>query len=118
MSVTTAGATPPAARPWLQLAVIWALLITVPLWLPLLGGYTAIADGEKLEIDTPLHGVAWTSTGTHDRIAVTCGGREKELLAVDDQELKVKVTALDGALLVDLWDELVLPRRLRRPGSR
>src|SRR5579864_1716174 len=32
-----------AARPWLQLAVIWALLLSVPLWLPMLGGYTAIA---------------------------------------------------------------------------
>ena len=30
-------------RRWLQLAVIWAFLLTVPLWLPLLGGYTAIA---------------------------------------------------------------------------
>ena len=33
----------PPARPWLQLAIIWALLLTVPLWLPLVGGYTAIA---------------------------------------------------------------------------
>jgi len=47
MSVSTtpptasSGAAP--ARPWLQLAIIWALLLTVPLWLPLLGGYTAIA---------------------------------------------------------------------------
>ena len=43
MSVTTASAASPAVRPWLQLAIIWALLLTVPLWLPLLGGYTAIA---------------------------------------------------------------------------
>ena len=32
-----------ASRPWLQLAIIWALLLSVPLWLPLLGGYTAMA---------------------------------------------------------------------------
>jgi branched-chain amino acid transport system permease protein len=43
VSVMTTGAASPAARPWLQLAIIWALLLTVPLWLPLLGGYTAIA---------------------------------------------------------------------------
>jgi branched-chain amino acid transport system permease protein len=30
-------------RPWMQLAVIWAFLLTVPFWLPFLGGYTAIA---------------------------------------------------------------------------
>jgi branched-chain amino acid transport system permease protein len=44
-SATPAAATAasPAARPWLQLAVIWALLLTAPLWLPMLGGYTAIA---------------------------------------------------------------------------
>jgi branched-chain amino acid transport system permease protein len=47
MSVST---TPPATasgaatgRPWKHLVVIWALLLTTPLWLPLLGGYTAIA---------------------------------------------------------------------------
>jgi branched-chain amino acid transport system permease protein len=33
----------PTARPWLQVAIIWALLLSVPLWLPLLGGYTAMA---------------------------------------------------------------------------
>jgi len=43
VSVMTTDAASPAARPWLQLAIIWALLLTVPLWLPLLGGYTAIA---------------------------------------------------------------------------
>ncbi|HTR83781.1 MAG TPA: branched-chain amino acid ABC transporter permease [Reyranella sp.] len=45
-ATTTPAAPPPSetpARPWLQLAIIWALLLTVPLWLPLLGGYTAIA---------------------------------------------------------------------------
>jgi branched-chain amino acid transport system permease protein len=30
-------------RRWLQLIVIWAVLLTVPVWLPLLGGYTALA---------------------------------------------------------------------------
>jgi branched-chain amino acid transport system permease protein len=41
----TAAKAPTAVvhRRWLQLAVIWAFLLTVPLWLPLLGGYTAIA---------------------------------------------------------------------------
>ena len=32
-----------AERPWLQLLIIWAVLLTVPLWLPMLGGYTALA---------------------------------------------------------------------------
>src|SRR3984957_1025892 len=31
------------ARPWLTDAIGWALLLTVPLWLPMLGGYTALA---------------------------------------------------------------------------
>ena len=44
-SATTVGTT---ARPsidsrWLQLIVIWAVLLTVPLWLPFVGGYTALA---------------------------------------------------------------------------
>jgi branched-chain amino acid transport system permease protein len=30
-------------RPWLTAAIIWALLLTVPFWLPMLGGYTALA---------------------------------------------------------------------------
>jgi branched-chain amino acid transport system permease protein len=30
-------------RRWLQLLVIWAVLLAVPLWLPLVGGYTALA---------------------------------------------------------------------------
>src|SRR5271165_4656213 len=45
-SVTTAAITAgrPAAPPhWVMLVVIWALLIAVPYWLPLLGGYTALA---------------------------------------------------------------------------
>ena len=32
-----------AARPWLTAVIVWALLLTVPLWLPMLGGYTALA---------------------------------------------------------------------------
>src|ERR1700757_1278455 len=32
-----------ASPRWVMLAVIWALLIAVPYWLPLLGGYTALA---------------------------------------------------------------------------
>lgn len=28
---------------WIKLLVIWAALLTVPLWLPMLGGYTALA---------------------------------------------------------------------------
>ncbi len=43
MSTPLATAPSPAARPWRQLLIIWALLLTVPLWLPLLGGYTAMA---------------------------------------------------------------------------
>ena len=42
MSTPLATAPSPAARPWRQLVIIWALLLTVPLWLPLLGGYTAM----------------------------------------------------------------------------
>ncbi|CAN5851682.1 branched-chain amino acid ABC transporter permease [soil metagenome] len=33
----------PPTRRWLQLAIIWALLLATPLWLPLVGGYTAMA---------------------------------------------------------------------------
>ncbi|MEA2770218.1 MAG: branched-chain amino acid transport system permease protein [Acetobacteraceae bacterium] len=45
MSVTTAAVGAPAvpARPWLTAVIIWALLLTVPVWLPMLGGYTALA---------------------------------------------------------------------------
>jgi branched-chain amino acid transport system permease protein len=43
----TIAAVPAARQPavprWATLFVIWALLITVPYWLPLLGGYTALA---------------------------------------------------------------------------
>lgn len=30
-------------RPWLTTAIVFALLLTVPVWLPMLGGYTALA---------------------------------------------------------------------------
>jgi branched-chain amino acid transport system permease protein len=43
MSTVTTRADATVVRPWQQLVIIWALLVTVPLWLPLLGGYTAIA---------------------------------------------------------------------------
>jgi branched-chain amino acid transport system permease protein len=43
MSTVTTRADATVVRPWQQLVVIWALLLTAPLWLPLLGGYTAIA---------------------------------------------------------------------------
>ncbi len=45
MSTATVAATArrPAERRWLPLVAIWAVLLTVPLWLPLLGGYTALA---------------------------------------------------------------------------
>ena len=43
MSTVTTRADATVVRPWQQLFVIWALLLTAPFWLPLLGGYTAIA---------------------------------------------------------------------------
>ena len=50
MSVSTTDATAKVtaqasapSRPWITGLVIWALLLTVPLWLPALGGYTALA---------------------------------------------------------------------------
>lgn len=45
MSVATTTVAAPAAsvRPWLTVIIIWALLLTVPVWLPMLGGYTALA---------------------------------------------------------------------------
>jgi branched-chain amino acid transport system permease protein len=50
MSVSTPGTTATVtakasapSRPWITGLVIWALLLTVPLWLPALGGYTALA---------------------------------------------------------------------------
>lgn len=33
----------PAVPRWGMLAVVWVVLIAVPYWLPLLGGYTALA---------------------------------------------------------------------------
>jgi branched-chain amino acid transport system permease protein len=51
MSVTTAPDTaaparsrPQAARNLAALALIWAVLIAVPFWIPLIGGYTALAS--------------------------------------------------------------------------
>jgi branched-chain amino acid transport system permease protein len=41
-SVAEAAKRPAEAR-WLPLVAIWVVLLTVPLWLPLLGGYTALA---------------------------------------------------------------------------
>jgi branched-chain amino acid transport system permease protein len=44
MSATTAVPAPALSlRPWLTAAIVWALLLTVPFWLPLMGGYTALA---------------------------------------------------------------------------
>jgi branched-chain amino acid transport system permease protein len=44
MSVTTADAVRPLpASRWLTAAIVWALLLSVPVWLPMLGGYTALA---------------------------------------------------------------------------
>ena len=43
MSTVTTRADATVVRPWQQLTVIWALLLTAPFWLPYLGGYTAIA---------------------------------------------------------------------------
>jgi branched-chain amino acid transport system permease protein len=45
MSATTAPVTAATVqpRPWLTTAIIWTLLLTVPFWLPMLGGYTALA---------------------------------------------------------------------------
>jgi branched-chain amino acid transport system permease protein len=45
VSATAAPATPATVqpRPWLTTAIIWTLLLTVPFWLPMLGGYTALA---------------------------------------------------------------------------
>ena len=45
MSAATTTVTAPVspARPWLTAIIVWALLLTVPIWLPMLGGYTALA---------------------------------------------------------------------------
>jgi branched-chain amino acid transport system permease protein len=45
MSVATATVSVPvaSARPWLTAIIVWALLLTVPIWLPMMGGYTALA---------------------------------------------------------------------------
>jgi branched-chain amino acid transport system permease protein len=49
MSAVTTRADATVVRPWQQLSIIWALLLTAPFWLPYLGGYTAIA-GQVLVI--------------------------------------------------------------------
>ncbi len=45
MSATTAPVVAATARSrsWLTAGIIWALLLTVPIWLPMLGGYNALA---------------------------------------------------------------------------
>jgi branched-chain amino acid transport system permease protein len=45
MSATTTTVAAPArqAPSWLTAVIVWALLLTVPIWLPMLGGYTALA---------------------------------------------------------------------------
>ena len=45
MSTTTIGAVfdRPARGNWLSLVLIWLVLLTVPLWIGMLGGYTALA---------------------------------------------------------------------------
>jgi branched-chain amino acid transport system permease protein len=40
---TVAAARRPFDTRWLQLIAIWAVLLAVPFWLPLVGGYTALA---------------------------------------------------------------------------
>lgn len=42
-AIATVEARRLSPRRWLMLAAIWLTLLTVPLWLPLLGGYTALA---------------------------------------------------------------------------
>lgn len=45
MSATTSAVAVPVepGRRWLTAIIVWALLLTVPLWLPMMGGYTALA---------------------------------------------------------------------------
>ena len=46
MSTTTIGEAfhrRPTYRNWLSVALIWAVLLAVPLWLPAIGGYTSLA---------------------------------------------------------------------------
>jgi branched-chain amino acid transport system permease protein len=42
-AVTAAESVASNRPPWITTIVIWALLLTVPIWLPALGGYTALA---------------------------------------------------------------------------
>jgi branched-chain amino acid transport system permease protein len=43
MSATVIAARRTLDPRWLQLIIIWAVLLAVPIWLPLVGGYTALA---------------------------------------------------------------------------
>jgi branched-chain amino acid transport system permease protein len=45
MSVSTTAVAVPVSpvRPWLTAIIVWGLLLTVPIWLPMMGGYTALA---------------------------------------------------------------------------
>ncbi|WP_158928481.1 branched-chain amino acid ABC transporter permease [Acidisphaera sp. S103] len=45
MSATTSAVAVPVepGRRWLTAIIVWALLLTVPIWLPMMGGYTALA---------------------------------------------------------------------------
>jgi len=43
MSATAAVERPAFDRRWLQLIAIWVVLLLVPVWLPMVGGYTALA---------------------------------------------------------------------------
>ncbi len=42
-TTTTVPMSTTPARPWLTGVIIWALLLSAPIWLPMLGGYTALA---------------------------------------------------------------------------
>jgi branched-chain amino acid transport system permease protein len=46
MSATTIETVPkaPVERRWMPAAVVWVVLLSAPLWLPLVGGYTALAS--------------------------------------------------------------------------
>ena len=48
MSATVAAERRSIDPRWLQLLVIWAVLLTVPFWLPMFGGYTALRRPVKL----------------------------------------------------------------------
>ena len=63
-------------------------------------------------ITMPLH-VSWSGPGRVSRLAVrTQRARAYEVLLREGQPADISAY-VDGALLVDLWDELVLPRDVR-----